>query len=228
MNPANENVIDPSFQMLSRLGRRLAHELNNPISAISSSVYLIQDILSTGTANGLEIEPFLTSIQEECESLKLTIQEFSKFASTTSILPSHIDLSEFVRKRAEEMAREGLPVRANVPNQQSFADADAGALSFVFRSIADTAQNAGATEIIFSLDNTMDNTIHIADNRNRSTTSEELSSSFSSDVTLERRQGLGLKLPLAKRIVEMHHGTIEFPASDDGRTHIEIRIPKSS
>lgn len=213
--------------MLSRLGRRLAHELNNPISAITSSVYLIQDIAAGGSVETSEIEPFLTSIQEECTRMKETVQEFSKFASTTSILPARIDLSEFVRKRVEEMERDGLRVKAIVPTSQVFSDADPGALSLVLRPIVESAFNAGANDVTISLSSNSDNEITVSDNRTRSTKAEELSSLFSSDATLERRQGLGLKLPLARRIVELHRGTMDFPASNDGKTIIQIHIPAS-
>ncbi|HEY3874840.1 MAG TPA: HAMP domain-containing sensor histidine kinase [Candidatus Kapabacteria bacterium] len=226
MNSATENLDGPAFQMLSRLSRRLAHELNNPISAITSSVYLIQDIAAGGTVSASEIEPFLNSIQEECNAMKETVQEFAKFASTTSILPAAIDLSEFVRKRAEDLQREGLPVRVSIPEGQVMAIADAGALAFVLQTLAHSAAHAGAKEIHFSLTSNTDVEIRIADDRTPQPSSEELSSLFLSDASLEHRQGLGLKLPLVKRIVELHHGTLEC-SSKETKTEILIALPKS-
>src|SRR5665213_1544577 len=116
-----------SSTLLSRLGRHLAHELNNPISAITSSAFLIQDIMSRsdGHIAAGDIQPFIDGISEECEKLKTIVDEFAKFATTESVLKNRIDLVELVRARTNDMASEGLPVTADVPAGAIYVEADA-------------------------------------------------------------------------------------------------------
>jgi signal transduction histidine kinase len=221
-----------SFDLISRLGRRLAHELNNPISAIASSAYLIQDMIETGNGHldATEIEPFIKSIQEECEALKATIEEYTKFVSTSSILINKLDLAEFVQKRSEEMAREGLPVTASVPHENRFVQADAAGLGFVLRTLADSATQAGATNVTLMLESNGQHEILIKDNRASTLSSGELLSLFSTDELSKssgRPKGLGLKLPLAKRIIALHGGSLEIPEPKDGTTEIRISLPRS-
>ena len=219
---------EPSSSLLSKIGRHLAHELNNPISAITSSAYLIQDMIASadGTISIEEIRPFVDSIQEECATLKATVEEFSKFATTEKILPARIDLSEFIRARTEEMARGGIPVTADVPPEQCFVNADIGGLAFVLRALAGTAKEEGATSIRFALSGDGNECrIEMTDNR---TAANDVSSEFSAEsvATRPRGSGLGLKLPLAKKIVELHSGTIEITASASGEAHIVLTLPK--
>ncbi len=224
------HAVDSEDVPLSKIGRHLAHELNNPISAITSSAYLIQDILasSDGKIAKEDIRPFVESIQEECNALKTTVEEFTKFATTESILASHIDLSEFVRARAEEMAREGMPVTAQAPETKCFADADTAGLAFVLRALAKTAHEAGATQIQLLLSSGDVNQISLTDNRPERRSASELEQLFSAKWVSSRPRGsgLGLKLPLAKKIIELHDGSIEFP-EQNAETRILLSLPKA-
>ena len=221
---------ESSSSLLSKIGRHLAHELNNPISAITSSAYLIQDMIGSadGTISTEEIRPFVESIQEECATLKATVEEFSKYATTEKILPSRIDLTEFIRARAEEMAREGWPVTASAPEGPCFVNVDSGGLAFIFRAVAEAAKNDGAQTIHFGLTSSSAGCeIIMTDDR---PSSSDLSDVFSAETvaTRPRGSGLGLKLPLAKKIAELHGGTIEVAAQTGTKTRIIITLPVES
>ncbi|GEM_PF-2418616 len=220
-----------TFAFLSGLGRHLIHELNNPISAIASSIYLIKDIINTGngTVSMEDIQPFLDGIEEECNGLKSVVEEFSKYVSTKSLILLPIDLVEFVRARAADLSREGLSVTCDISENKLITDADAGALTFVLRSLAEAAHSAKARHITFRLDKLDSCQIVVADDREPKLSEAELQEVFSpipsKSATLPRRTGLGLKLPLAKRIVELHGGTLELSDSASKETEIRILLP---
>jgi len=215
---------------LAKLGRHLTHELNNPISAIASSAFLIQDIL--GSSNDpvtKEILPFVESIQEECETLKAILEEFAKYVSTDSVLKNRIDLSELIHARASDIARDQLPVVSELTNQKIFADADAASLGFVLRELAAFAQSEGATRVTFSVFDGPRATIVVRDNRPKHPSSEFLLVAFSPSFDKNsNRTGLGLKLPLARRMIELHGGTLEIPDQIGQETEIRILLPHSA
>jgi nitrogen fixation/metabolism regulation signal transduction histidine kinase len=217
-----------SPDLLSRLGRHLAHELNNPISAITSSAFLIQDIIgmSDGQVAAADIQPFIEGIAEECEKLKSVVEEFAKFATTESVLKNRIDLVELVRARTNDMVREGLPVGAEVPDSQVFVEADAGSLGFVMRTLTDFAAGAGATRITWSVMDGNPCKLTLRDNRTALNSKKDLESTFSPFWAAEQRGiGLGLKLPLAARMVQLQQGALEIPEQNADETEIRILLP---
>ncbi len=235
MLPKETMASESSSNLLAKVGRHLAHELNNPISAITSSVYLIEDMISSdgGTVSAEEIRPFVESIQEECAALKATVEEFTKFATTERILATKIDLSEFVRARAEEMARDGLPATASTPPESCFVNADTAGLAFVLRQLAESAREAGATKIHFSLavsDSVSDDCKIMMNDDRPSAAVSDLESDFSAEsvATRPRGSGLRLKLPLAKKIIELHGGNIAIASAAGTETQIVIALPKIS
>jgi len=225
---SNSSLGAGSSNLLSRLGRHLAHELNNPISAITSSAFLIQDIVgaSDGSVSAADIQPFIDGISEECEKLKAVVDEFAKFATTESVLKNRIDLVELVRARTNDMVREGLPVSAEVPEGAVFVEADAGSLGFVMRTLTGFAAGAGATRIIWSVFDGDPSELILRDNRPAPNSIEDVENAFSPLWAAEQRGiGLGLKLPLAARIVQLHGGILDIPTQTEGETKIRILLP---
>jgi len=217
-----------SSHLLSRLGRHLAHELNNPISAIASSAFLIQDIIGTSNGNiaAADIQPFLDGISEECEKLKTVVDEFAKFATTEAVLKSRIDLVELVRARTNDMASEGLPVTADVPAGAIYVEADAGWLGFVVRTLTNFAAGSGATSILWSVKDSKPCELILRDNRPAPNSMEYLQNTFSPLWAAQQHGvGLGLKLPLAARIVQLHQGVLDIPEQTEGETEIRILLP---
>ncbi|MFI5202046.1 MAG: histidine kinase dimerization/phospho-acceptor domain-containing protein [Candidatus Kapaibacterium sp.] len=214
--------------LLSRLGRHLAHELNNPISAITSSAFLIQDIISAsgGSVAASDIQPFIDSISEECEKLKTVVDEFAKFITTESVLTNRIDLVELVRARTNDMVREGLPVSAQVPDGTVFVEGDAGSLGFVLRTLTDFAAGAGATRIAWQLIDGNPRELILRDNRTAPNSMEDVENTFSPLWAAQQHGvGLGLKLPLAAKIVELHRGVLDIPEQRKAETEIRILLP---
>jgi signal transduction histidine kinase len=225
---ASPSTNSPSF--LAQLGRHLAHELNNPISAISSAVYLLEEFISSAEDGKLsveEVQPFIVGIREECDSLKSTVQEFSRFVTTESVLMSPLEITEFLRKRAEDFTREGLPVRFEQSEGTHTIFADAGGLQTVLRSIVENAIESGATTVTFRAHGNPTE-ITISDDRQSQFTPEECQSLFEPLGARHSRVGLGLKLPLAKKIVDLHHGVIEMEMKPGGGAEVRIRIPETT
>ena len=215
-------------EMLPRLGRHLAHELNNPISAIASSAFLIQDFIETAADGQIQtelIQPFIEGIREECGKLKSIVEEFARLTTTESILAMPIDLEEFVRMRSQELEQEGLPVTAT-DLETLTVYADPSQLQAVLRSLVHFASVSGATQIELSA-LTTDNEceLRVKANAPKSLAPEDIADLFN-PLPARRAPGLGLKLPLANKIVALHHGSISVTSDEQG-TSFCVTLPRT-
>jgi signal transduction histidine kinase len=211
---------------LAKLGRQVAHDLNNPIGAISTSIYLIQDFLDTagdGKVTASELKPFADSIREECETLRLIVEDFAKYATLNGLLLMPLELREFVGKRVEDMKRAGLPVFFEDSQQPQVIEADASNLQFALRTLVDFATASRATRVDISLEENDGAKIVVRDNRPQPLQGGSAEEVF--NIGPSRGGGrLGLRLPLTKRIAELHGGSIEI--SVDGEiTQIALLLP---
>jgi signal transduction histidine kinase len=211
---------------LAKLGRQVAHDLNNPIGAISTSIYLIQDFLDTageGKVAASELKPFADSIREECETLRQIVEDFAKYATLDGLLLMPLDLREFIAKRVEDMNRTGVPAFFEDSQQPQVIEADASNLQFALRTLVDFAIASRATRVDVSLVQDERTKIVVRDNRPQPLQGESAEEVF--NIGPSRGGGrLGLRLPLTKRIAELHGGSIEI--SVDGEfTQIVLLLP---
>lgn len=217
-----------TIEMLPRLGRHLAHELNNPISAIASSAFLIQDFIDTAENGQLEtemIQPFIEGIREECGKLKTIVEEFARLTTTESILAMPINLEEFVRLRTGEFASEGLPVRPAALETLTIY-ADPSQLQSALKALVQYAFARGARSIEVSTLTTDDSCeLRVVADEPKNLTEEELDDLFH-PLPARRTPGLGLKLPLAYKIVQLHRGSIAVSSNENGTTFC-ITLPRN-
>lgn len=224
-----QSTTETDQDLLYGLGRILAHELNNPISAISSAAYLIEDFASTAEDGKLDVElvkPFIGSIREECLKLKYVVEEYSKFVTTRSSLPTALDLKQFIDARRRELEGEGLTIDVAV-EVASPVNADAGQLQTMFQSLAEAAKLAGATNLKISGSESADQ-IELVFEDNRPTENCEDPNEAFEPVPAKRRRGLGLKLPTVKRIIDLHHGSVAAGLKDGIGCSVSISLPKAA
>jgi two-component system, NtrC family, sensor histidine kinase HydH len=224
-----QSTTETEQDLLYGLGRILAHELNNPISAISSAAYLIDDFASTAEDGRLDVElirPFIGSIREECLKLKYVVEEYSKFVTTRSFLPSPLDVKAFIEARRGELEGEGLKIELSV-DVSAPVNVDAGQLQTIFQSMAEASKIAGATTLKV-IGSELDDHIELVFEDDRPTENCEDPSEAFEPIPSKRRRGLGLKLPTVKRIIDLHHGSVSAGLKDGIGCFITISLPKAS
>jgi signal transduction histidine kinase len=195
-----------STEVWSKLGRHLAHELNNPISAISTAAYLVEDLL--GSTDPAEIKPFVTSIREDCSKLKSVVEEFARFVSTQSLIRLPIDFSSFAKARCEEaMKLHGVKVACDIEPTPTI-EADLGLLQQGLQLLFKDAVADGSSEIHFRVfDRDGEVVLQLDDDRTTLPEAGKEDDALSA-VPTQRVRGLGLELPLVKRIAELHSGKL--------------------
>ena len=224
-----QSTTETEQDLLYGLGRILAHELNNPISAISSAAYLIEDFASTAEDGKLDVElikPFIGSIREECLKLKYVVEEYSKYVTTRSSLPGEIDLKAFIEARKREMEENGLTVDLSI-NVNSSVSADAGQLQTMFQSLSEASKLAGASKLQITATETPENVELVFEDDRPTDNCEDPAEAFE-PIPSKRRRGLGLKLPTVKRIIDLHHGHVAAGLKDGIGCSINISLPKAA
>jgi two-component system nitrogen regulation sensor histidine kinase NtrY len=229
------------------VARRIAHEIKNPLTPIQLSAERIKrkfrPMVSDEAAT--DLDQYTDVIVRQTGDLRRIVDEFSKFARMPEPDRREEDLVKILRDAIilQESGQPGITLTSDLPSGPLVLELDATMIS---QALTNLIKNAG--EAIESLQEkgapsdlvpqirvtlTMEPdaaVIRIADNGIG--LPEDRSRLFEPYVTT-REKGTGLGLPIVKKIIEEHGGTLAlFDAEPfQGQTHAgamaEIRLPLS-
>jgi two-component system, NtrC family, nitrogen regulation sensor histidine kinase NtrY len=225
------------------VARRIAHEIKNPLTPIQLSAERIKRKFRNQVAEPADLDQYADVIVRQTNDLRRIVDEFSKFARMPEPDRREEDLARLLRD-AVTLQDVGLPVKAVIPEGKVPMDLDA---TMIGQALTNLIKNAGeaietlqqkgapagyAPEIRVSLDVTeaeaviriCDNGIGLPPDRARL---------FEPYVTT-REKGTGLGLPIVKKIIEEHGGTLALLDAEifEGNAHAgaaaEIRLPRAA
>ena len=227
------------------VARRIAHEIKNPLTPIQLSAGRIKRKFREAAGDEAEALDRMTDvIVRQTEDLRRIVDEFSKFARMPEPERSRQDLAQIVRDAVtlQEAAAETLTLESRVPDMPVPADLDQ---TMIGQALTNLIKNAGeAIESLYEKGavpegheprvlvemRTGGNEAFIAISDNGIGLPEDRSRLFEPYVTT-REKGTGLGLPIVKKIIEEHGGTLVLTdaAPLDGSGQIgaraEITLP---
>ena len=235
---AFEDVTDlVSAQRMAAWGdvaRRIAHEIKNPLTPIQLSAERIKRKFGREVEVPADLEQLTDVIVRQTNDLRRIVDEFSKFARMPEPDRRTNDLTAILRD-AVTLQKAGQPDVAFdlvMPNDVVMADLDG---TMMTQALTNLIKNAGeAIESLREKDMAMDINpqvrvamtldedtalITIADNGIG--LPEDRAKLFEPYVTT-REKGTGLGLPIVKKIIDEHGGTLtltDAPAFDDSGRH---------
>jgi two-component system nitrogen regulation sensor histidine kinase NtrY len=227
------------------VARRIAHEIKNPLTPIQLSAERIKRKFRTQVRDHEDLEQYTDVIIRQTNDLRRIVDEFSKFARMPEPDRRDCDLAELLRG-AVLLQENGQPtvrfVKA-IPRDPLVLEIDA---TMIGQALTNLIKNAGeaieayqekappgfSPEIRVSLDaddtgaviRIMDNGTGLPPDRARL---------FEPYVTT-RDKGTGLGLPIVKKIIEEHGGTLAlldapiFDGNDHPGALAEIRLPRAT
>ncbi|UWQ51591.1 PAS domain-containing sensor histidine kinase [Leisingera caerulea] len=230
------------------VARRIAHEIKNPLTPIQLSAERIKRKFAPklGEENSDQLQSMTDVIVRQTNDLRRIVDEFSKFARMPEPERREEDLVKLVRD-AVILQQQGQPdvrITAELPKAQMPSDLDA---TMIGQALTNLIKNAG--EAIESLQKkgapdglvpeirvTAEKTgsfyeIRIADNGIG--LPEDRARLFEPYVTT-RDAGTGLGLPIVKKIIEEHGGTLTLEDAPvfEGQAHYGamavIRLPAAA
>ncbi|MFD1158040.1 sensor histidine kinase NtrY-like [Roseovarius aestuarii] len=206
------------------VARRIAHEIKNPLTPIQLSAERIKRKFSKelDAENATSLEQLTDVVVRQTNDLRRIVDEFSKFARMPEPETKNESLSRLISEAAllQETGQPDVRFETDFCKDDLWAEVDATMIS---QALTNLIKNAGeAIESLYEKENPeghvptirisskveggeavlriSDNGIGLPDDRSRL---------FEPYVTT-REKGTGLGLPIVKKIIEEHGGTLEL------------------
>ena len=229
------------------VARRIAHEIKNPLTPIQLSAERIKrkfrPMLDGAAAD--DLDQYTDVIVRQTGDLRRIVDEFSKFARMPEPERREEDIVRIIRDAVvlQDNGQPGVHVTADLPDAPLTLEVDATMMSQALTNLIknageaiETLQEKGApadlvpqVRVVVSVESDAvvirisDNGIGLPEDRARL---------FEPYVTT-REKGTGLGLPIVKKIIEEHGGTLTLSDAEvfEGQSHAgamaEIRLPRS-
>jgi len=232
LNQAQEEIISKTrMATMGKIAADFAHEIRNPLEAISGSV----EILGYDIGERTERDEYLTIIKEEIQNLNDYLETFLEFAKVQQINRGLININTIIRDTM--LLLRPLYSKKHILCNSRLADsipeclADVGQLKRVFinvliNSIEALDEVAGASEkrIEITSDNYKKYVRIVIKDTGVGIDPDDLQKVFDPYYTT-KTGGSGIGLVISKNIVEQHKGTIGIESSPEEGTRITILLP---
>lgn len=226
------------------VARRIAHEIKNPLTPIALSAERLKRKFRGEVREPAELDALTDVIVRQTNDLRRIVDEFSKFARMPEPDRREADLVAILRDAVtlQKAGQPGVRFETEIPEGPMVMDLDATMISQALTNLIKNAgeaieslQEKGAPEghlpeIRIRLEmQDGESLISIADNG--CGLPADRSRLFEPYVTT-RAKGTGLGLPIVKKIIEEHGGTLAlvdapvFPGNAHAGAMAEIRLPR--
>ncbi len=228
------------------VARRIAHEIKNPLTPIQLSAERIKRKFATQVRDHEDLEQYTDVIIRQTGDLRRIVDEFSKFARMPEPDRRDCDLAELLRGAVllQENGQPTVRFSKSIPRDPLVLELDA---TMIGQALTNLIKNAGeAIEAYQEKSNPtafvpeIRITLHSDDSEavirimdNGTGLPPDRARLFEPYVTT-RDKGTGLGLPIVKKIIEEHGGTLALldAPTFDGNDHpgalAEIRLPRAS
>ena len=212
------------------VARRLAHEIKNPLTPIQLSAERLQHKLSGKLLDG-DAEMLTRGTQtiiNQVQAMKRMVDDFRDYARTPAPELAPLDLNALLAEVLGLYESSAVGFAADMAPNLPPILGDATQLRQIIHNLLRNAEDAleGRTDAAVRLSTTLEGRyacLRIADN-GPGFPVELLPRIFEPYVTTKVR-GTGLGLPIVKKIVDEHQGSIEISNVPEGGAQIVIRLP---
>lgn len=213
---------------IGRLAAGVAHEIRNPLAAISGSIELLAQ---TQTGDGArENKELMSIVLREVERLNGLITQLLEFARPRALQTQRLDvaaeLADMLRVFANDKRLGDAPVelRAEGP---VWVEADPAQLKQVMWNLLRNAAEAAPGQPIVVESGTADGFARVSvRDRGPGIPAEHRARMFEPFFST-KEGGTGLGLATVHRIVEEHKGAVEIDCPADGGTAVTVRLPRA-
>ena len=215
-------------ERLAALGEMVAgvsHEIKNPLGIIQSTSELLNNM-----PNADETQKRLSGvITEESIRLNRIVTEFLDFARPHELNMLEFDLKEIIIKNIDflrpEIDKKGVVVDSNLNGRPFMIEADQDLIHRVFMNLIINAIQASpeSGKILIHIEEEKGAYKIIIKDTGSGISSENISKIFIPFFTTKER-GSGLGLPIVKKIIEGHGGTIDIESTEGVGTCVTLHL----
>ncbi len=212
------------------VARRLAHEIKNPLTPIQLSAERLQFKLADKLANGDAdmLARGTQTIINQVQAMKRMVDDFRDYARLPAPEVAPLDLNALIREVLGLYESSSAAIATELADDLGPILGDATQLRQIIHNLLRNAEDAlegraGARIVIRTQQGSRHARLSLADN-GPGFPVELLPRIFEPYVTTKAR-GTGLGLPIVKKIVDEHQGSIEISNAPEGGARIDIRLP---
>lgn len=215
----------------AEMARKVAHEIKNPLTPIQLSAEHILKVYEDKPEDlDLILKESASYIIKEVENLRKIAHEFLDTSKETILRKERIDLRELIQDTVtpyRKILSERISIQDSYLGEDFLIWADKDKLKIALRNILTNAieaiPNQGEIKIITSQEKAAFK-LEIEDTGMG--ISQDLMDRIFEPSFSTKDVGTGLGLPIAKKIVESHGGTIEASSKENKGTKILIILPR--
>ena len=209
---------------LGEMAAVVAHEVKNPLAGIRGALQVIGGRMEAGPPERAVID----EIQTRIDGLNEMVQDLLVFARPTPPTMAPTAISTLLRGTVSLFRRD--PAWADVeivlPDEGPTARLDASQIQVVlFNVLLNAAQAMNGQGRVEVTVETADAWCEIAVRDNGPGFDGDTRDKLFEPFFTTKHRGSGLGLSTAKRVVEMHHGTLTAESGDGGGAVMRIRLP---
>jgi signal transduction histidine kinase len=220
-------------ELMSAMGElvgNVAHEVRNPLFSISATL----DAFEVHSANRKEYQKYRVVLRRELSRLNQMMQELLDYGKPASLNLSKSNIVDVMRDAVQSCLAQArsaaAKIKVDVSGPIADLEMDRVRMFQVFQNLIQNALQHSPPGSVISLQ-----AKHCHDDGRPwiECTVEDCGSGFRAQdlpkvftpFFSRRREGTGLGLPLARRIVQQHGGTISAGNRKEGGAVIKVRIP---
>jgi signal transduction histidine kinase len=217
---------------LGRLTAGVAHEVKNPLNAMTIHLELLKQKLSSG-ADPQSIEPHVDIIAREIRRLDDVVQGFLKFARPEELALNRVPPAQLIDEVLKTLEVEanvtGVALASDVAAGVPDIEADPGILRQALMNLAKNAVQAmpDGGRLTMGAAPTRDGRVEIrVSDTGVGIPPENLAKIFDLYFTT-KDSGTGIGLSLVYRTVQLHNGDIDVESTPGKGTTFIIKMPKA-
>ena len=210
------------------MARQVAHEIKNPLTPMKLSLQHLRRMYSDGVRNfGTMFEEVSKTLLEQIDALTRIASEFSRFARMPERILEECSLHEVLRDAVLLHRQEhGIRFVEQYAGEDLRISADREEMRRMFINLirnAIQAMNGNGTLTVSTARNGAEAVIDIADT-GKGIAGDVLHRIFEPNFSTTSG-GMGLGLPIVRKIVEDLHGTIRITSAPGRGTTVHIGLP---
>lgn len=213
------------------VARRLAHEIKNPLTPIQLSAERLQYKLSEklGAEDARLLQRATQTIVSQVAAMKKMVMEFADYARAPAIQLMALDLHHLLNEVMGLYEANSSPIAMQLYATHPRMNGDATRLRQVIHNLLhnahDALRSAAQPQIVLRTENYNQNSLKLSVMDNGSGFPEHMVARVFEPYMTTKDKGTGLGLPIVKKIVEEHGGSIMIENRATGGTCISIVFP---